>query len=218
MKPIEFPGCNITYAKDQPEYIPLPAMKKRNGDITTAWELSDEEIAILIATKRIYLHVMTFNQNLQPLRPYVSETEPEVPQFRTKEEIIATNSLETCEKAYYETVEILNKEGADHLLDMVKTLIGKDGALKTWIAFDFEEKCSAEEVETFKLAFEYMEATKDSDVMESIVDYDENGIVKCPKCEKELNLKNEEFKCSCGACVHLIGSEIKVKVQYIQKP
>ena len=27
MKPVEFPGVNVIFAKDQPEYMPLPAMK-----------------------------------------------------------------------------------------------------------------------------------------------------------------------------------------------
>lgn len=27
MKPVEFPGVNVVFAKDQPEYVPLPAMK-----------------------------------------------------------------------------------------------------------------------------------------------------------------------------------------------
>lgn len=31
MKPVEFPGVNVVFAKDQPEYIPLPAMKVQNA-------------------------------------------------------------------------------------------------------------------------------------------------------------------------------------------
>ena len=30
MKPVEFPGVNVVFAKDQPEYVPLPAMKVPN--------------------------------------------------------------------------------------------------------------------------------------------------------------------------------------------
>jgi hypothetical protein len=30
MKPVEFPGVNVVFAKDQPEYMPLPAMKIHN--------------------------------------------------------------------------------------------------------------------------------------------------------------------------------------------
>jgi hypothetical protein len=30
MKPVEFPGVNVVFAKDQSEYMPLPAMKIPN--------------------------------------------------------------------------------------------------------------------------------------------------------------------------------------------
>ena len=42
MKPVEFPGVNVVFAKG-PEYIPLPAMKVPNdpqGIIITKWQLS----------------------------------------------------------------------------------------------------------------------------------------------------------------------------------
>lgn len=42
MKPVEFPGVNVVFAKDQPEYMPLPAMKIPNdpqGLIITKWQL-----------------------------------------------------------------------------------------------------------------------------------------------------------------------------------
>lgn len=42
MKPVEFPGVNVVFAKDQPEYMPLPAMKIPNdpqGIIITKWQL-----------------------------------------------------------------------------------------------------------------------------------------------------------------------------------
>jgi len=42
MKPIEFQEQNVVYAKDQPEYLPLPGLKNELGDLITCWELSDE--------------------------------------------------------------------------------------------------------------------------------------------------------------------------------
>lgn len=72
MKPIEFPGFNITFAKDQPEYLPLPAhINKEEGIVTTCWNLSFlERIKILLGGK-FYIRVLTFNKPLQPILPLV---------------------------------------------------------------------------------------------------------------------------------------------------
>lgn len=70
MKPILFPGCNVEFAKDQPEYLPLPAIlcAGDEGRVISCWELTDEEIAIISKTRKIYLNQLTFNQKLQPQR------------------------------------------------------------------------------------------------------------------------------------------------------
>lgn len=67
MTPKEFPEQNVIFAKDQPEYNPLPAFKDEKGNVVTCWDLSDEEIERLIQTKTIYLTVKTFNNPLQPV-------------------------------------------------------------------------------------------------------------------------------------------------------
>lgn len=67
MAPKEFPEQNVIFAKDQPEYNPLPAFRDEKGDVVTCWELSDEEIERLIQTKTIYQAVKTFNNPLQPV-------------------------------------------------------------------------------------------------------------------------------------------------------
>ena len=70
MKPVEFPGVNVIFAKDQPEYMPLPAMKIPNdpqGLIITKWQLSPEELERIIETGTIHLSMLTFNQPLQPV-------------------------------------------------------------------------------------------------------------------------------------------------------
>lgn len=67
MKPVEFPGHNIVYGKDQPEYMPLPALRLPDGEVITCWELSDEELQQIITSKKIYLKQLTFNQPLQPV-------------------------------------------------------------------------------------------------------------------------------------------------------
>ena len=66
MKPVEFPGVNVVFAKDQPEYMPLPAMKIPNdpqGLIITKWQLSPEELERVKETGTIvmYSHKATVN-------------------------------------------------------------------------------------------------------------------------------------------------------------
>ena len=48
MKPVEFAGVNVVFAKDQPEYVPLPAMKVPNDP-------------------QGLMSVLTFNKPLQPV-------------------------------------------------------------------------------------------------------------------------------------------------------
>lgn len=62
MKPVEFPGVNVVFAKDQPEYMPLPAMKIPNdpqGLIITKWQLSPEELERIKETGTIHLSMPT---------------------------------------------------------------------------------------------------------------------------------------------------------------
>jgi len=69
MRAIEFEGQNVVFAKDQPEYTPLPAFinPENNGEVVTKWELTEEEILTIIDTRSIWLSVLTFNKPLQPV-------------------------------------------------------------------------------------------------------------------------------------------------------
>ena len=67
MNPIKFPEANVTFAENQPEYLPLPAHKTEDGQVITCWELSPEEIEEINKNKRLWLIVHTFNNPLQPL-------------------------------------------------------------------------------------------------------------------------------------------------------
>lgn len=69
MKPIEFEGSNVVYGENQPEYQPLPALKRKgnSGEIVTCWELSPDEIKQVQETGKIYLSILTFRQPLQPV-------------------------------------------------------------------------------------------------------------------------------------------------------
>jgi len=71
MKPIEFKGFNVTFAKDQPEYQQLPALRMPDGEVYTCWELTDEELERVIKSKCIFFKQLTFNHPLQPILPLV---------------------------------------------------------------------------------------------------------------------------------------------------
>ena len=67
MNPTEFKGQNVIFAKDQPEYLPLPALKLPDGMVITCWEMTDEEFEELSKTRKVYVSQLTFNMPLTPL-------------------------------------------------------------------------------------------------------------------------------------------------------
>jgi len=81
MKPVSpiIPGADlpeVVYAKDQPEYQPLPAWKSEDGTVLTRWRLTWRERLRLLFTGDLYVFLSTFNK---PLQPILIQTErPEV--------------------------------------------------------------------------------------------------------------------------------------------
>lgn len=71
MEPISFKGSNTTFAKDQPEYLPLPAHLSPDGTVTSCWKLTWLERITVLLRGRFYFSVMTFHTPLQPQRPSV---------------------------------------------------------------------------------------------------------------------------------------------------
>jgi hypothetical protein len=57
----------VVFAKDQPQYIPLPAHRAPDGDVTTRWRLSWKERAQVALFGDVWLTVLTFNDPLQPV-------------------------------------------------------------------------------------------------------------------------------------------------------
>jgi hypothetical protein len=66
MKLIEFKEQNIIIAKDQPEYLPLPARRSDDGQVICCWKLSIKERIKLLFTGRVWHIILTFNEPLQP--------------------------------------------------------------------------------------------------------------------------------------------------------
>ncbi len=56
------------FAKDQPEYLPLPAHVSEDGYgvATFCWQLTWQERFRLLVTGRLWQQVMTFKHSLQP--------------------------------------------------------------------------------------------------------------------------------------------------------
>lgn len=76
MKPIEFPQQNVVYAKDQPEYLPLPAYRTPDGEeVTACWGMTWRERFRVLLTGHVYVTLLTFGK---PLTPSIVSTEPPV--------------------------------------------------------------------------------------------------------------------------------------------
>ena len=71
MKPIGFPEQNCTYAKNQAEYMPLPAYKAKDGMVISCWALSWRERIRVALSGKMWWAVLTFNSRLQPQCPFV---------------------------------------------------------------------------------------------------------------------------------------------------
>lgn len=76
MHPIEFPGHNVVIAKDQPQYLPLPARVTADGEVTSCWAMSWRERLRVLFAGRIYVTNLTFRQPLQPQRISVEPPAP----------------------------------------------------------------------------------------------------------------------------------------------
>ena len=66
MKLIEFPEQTTVYAKDQPQYLPLPCHKQEDGVIYCCWSVSFRERLKILLTGKVWHSIMTFNKPLQP--------------------------------------------------------------------------------------------------------------------------------------------------------
>ena len=68
MKPIEFTEQNCVFAKDQKEYLPLPAFRNdsEQGEVISCWKLSFIERMRILFTGKLWVSLMTFNNPLTP--------------------------------------------------------------------------------------------------------------------------------------------------------
>jgi hypothetical protein len=65
----------ITFAKDQPQYIPLPALRFQDGLVVTRWGLSLWERIQVLFGGSVYFGLLTYNYALQPMKMSTSVQE-----------------------------------------------------------------------------------------------------------------------------------------------
>jgi hypothetical protein len=68
--------CNLAeviFAKDQPQYRPLPAIVTSDGYVTTRWKFTFRERLRILFGGSLYLQQLTFNDPLQPQLPSTKE-------------------------------------------------------------------------------------------------------------------------------------------------
>jgi hypothetical protein len=68
MKPVKFTGQTTTFAKDQPPFLPLPALLEQTGAVTSCWKARWWERLMILVTGRIWVVQLTFNTPLQAQR------------------------------------------------------------------------------------------------------------------------------------------------------
>ena len=69
----DFQPKEIVYAKDQPQYTPIPVLRNSQGVVLSRWELSDREREAIANGADIFMSNCTFNQPLQPVRLEVGQ-------------------------------------------------------------------------------------------------------------------------------------------------
>jgi hypothetical protein len=68
MEPVAFREADTVFAKDQPQYLPLPAHRNEEGIVTSCWRMGIAERLKALLTGRICVQAMTFNSPLQPIK------------------------------------------------------------------------------------------------------------------------------------------------------
>lgn len=63
----------VVFAKDQPQYRPLPAIVCKDGTVITRWRLSIRERIKVLFSGSMYFAQLTFGDNLQPQLPSVDK-------------------------------------------------------------------------------------------------------------------------------------------------
>lgn len=78
MQPIDFPEKNHAIAKDQDQYLTLPAHVDNSPErvVTSCWSLTSEELRVLQRNGGvIWIQQCSFGNHVQPILPSVTKPE-----------------------------------------------------------------------------------------------------------------------------------------------
>lgn len=64
--------CEVTYAKDQPEYAPLPVFRTQTS-VLSRWQLSEAERRYIAAGGDLFICMMNFGGPLLPILPIAAD-------------------------------------------------------------------------------------------------------------------------------------------------
>lgn len=64
MRPVVFKEHNVVYARDQKEYMPLPALRFDDGTVISCWKMSWKELFKILLHRKVWVSVLTFNKPL----------------------------------------------------------------------------------------------------------------------------------------------------------
>ena len=73
-KPYPKGSSLVIFGADQPQYLPLPALRLNDdfGTVRSCWYASLKERIRILLTGRIYLELLTYDRPIQPQRMFVS--------------------------------------------------------------------------------------------------------------------------------------------------
>lgn len=69
----EYADREAVYAKNQPEYIPLPVIRSSEGVVLSRWKITESERQAVSEGADVFLSVWTFNRSLRPVRLEIGE-------------------------------------------------------------------------------------------------------------------------------------------------
>lgn len=71
LKKIPDDWSEVTYAKDQPQYLPLPTLRNADGQVTARWHMTWAEWLRVLLMGDVFVQIHTFNALLASSRVFV---------------------------------------------------------------------------------------------------------------------------------------------------